>query len=207
MSLVDDNPRARRRSYMREWRARNPERAAAIDRKARKAWNARNKEKNLEILRLNRRKARLDVVNFFGGKCVRCGFDDWRALQIDHINGGGFSDSRTKQSNHFFRKWINNHPKEARELYQLLCANCNWIKKHENDEFGYASRKWMTERTAERKIIPAIHGRKFGYRGEIKTLAEWSSIVGISLGSLQSRIDRGWLIEDALSTPVVRRTK
>ena len=75
------------------------------------------------------RKAALALL---GNKCCKCGFADWRALQLDHKNGGGFKDVRSiARSRDVLR-----HP----EKYQLLCANCNWIKKHEQKEHkGYLS--------------------------------------------------------------------
>ena len=69
-----------------------------------------------------------------GGKCVRCGFSDPRALQIDHINGGGSKERKERGFNgnfhrHVLKSFINKENK-----YQLLCANCNWIKRVENNE-------------------------------------------------------------------------
>ena len=34
-----------------------------------------------------RRLLRLQAFQALGGRCARCGFDDVRALQIDHVNG------------------------------------------------------------------------------------------------------------------------
>ena len=78
---------------------------------------------------------RLRVLKKFGGKCVRCGISDFRVLQIDHIFGRGGVD-RKKWTCIAFYRWILNTPKAIEELekYQLLCANCNWIKKYENQE-------------------------------------------------------------------------
>ncbi len=55
-----------------------------------------------------------------------------RALQFDHINGGGHRERKnlTKQvSKVVMESFLKNENK-----YQLLCANCNWIKKSENNE-------------------------------------------------------------------------
>jgi len=41
-----------------------------------------------------RRRQRQRVIAALGGKCAKCGFSDWRALQIDHINGGGSIEQR-----------------------------------------------------------------------------------------------------------------
>jgi hypothetical protein len=98
---------------------------AQKERKLRFMTNHPDYEKNYNLSK------RLEVLGLLGGKCVKCGFCDYRALQIDHINGGG----------HAHRMKFNNNPlrylkdiKENLHLYQLLCANCNWIKRYENDE-------------------------------------------------------------------------
>lgn len=71
------------------------------------------------------------VLDSLGGKCVACGYDaDWRALQIDHILGGGGRDRKKYKD----VKAYYEHIIEDDTGYQLLCANCNWIKKYENHE-------------------------------------------------------------------------
>ncbi len=35
---------------------------------------------------------RHEVITFLGGKCIRCGFTDERALQLDHVDGGGVKE-------------------------------------------------------------------------------------------------------------------
>jgi len=124
-------------AYMRKWRAADPERWSKIAKKARKKWKANHRDQHREAQRVNRHRARLDTLRLLGGcHCAQCGFDDWRALQVDHVDGSGYADSRTKQNVHTFRKWVLNHLDEAKKFYQVLCANCNWIKRHENEEHG-----------------------------------------------------------------------
>ena len=89
---------------------------------------------DLKIARKNyRERIRRETLEILGNKCVRCGFDVCRALQIDHINGGGHQE-RKKQGydvNIMLRNVINH-----REKYQLLCANCNVIKRVVEKEHG-----------------------------------------------------------------------
>ena len=86
-----------------------------------------------------RRLEKLEVMNHYSngtGCCVRCGFSDIRALQIDHINGGGTKHRvELGRSGEAFYRWLrmNNYP----EGYQVLCCNCNGIKRFENKEFRY----------------------------------------------------------------------
>lgn len=85
-----------------------------------------------------RRRLKIEVLTYYGNgrcACVRCGFNDVRALSIDHITGGG---------NHHRRKieikagsdmyvWLkkNNYP----DGFQTLCMNCQFIKKDESHEY------------------------------------------------------------------------
>ena len=76
---------------------------------------------------------RKQAIAAYGGKCVRCGFNDIRALQFDHVNGGGEKHRKTV-SVRMLLYWLkkNNYPSD----FQLLCANCNFIKRFE--ENGYS---------------------------------------------------------------------
>jgi hypothetical protein len=69
------------------------------------------------------------VITFLGGKCKRCQFSDRRALQIDHVNGGGWKENRSTANRDIYLKIFSGD-----QNYQLLCANCNWIKRYENGE-------------------------------------------------------------------------
>ena len=76
--------------------------------------------------------ARVEAINILGGRCKRCGFDDIRALQIDHINGGGSKEIKEIGGYKIYLKIISTKNKD--KDYQVLCANCNWIKRYENKE-------------------------------------------------------------------------
>ena len=76
-----------------------------------------------------RRAVRRGMIAKMGGKCIICGFDDWRALQLDHIKGGGY---KGKANQLVYREILD--AKVIPNDYQLLCANCNWIKRYENNE-------------------------------------------------------------------------
>jgi hypothetical protein len=56
---------------------------------------------------------------------------DIRDLQIDHINGGGNKERKSHKGSTLFA-WLirHNYP----EGYQVLCANCNWVKRCVNGE-------------------------------------------------------------------------
>ena len=80
------------------------------------------------------RKIRNAVIEALGSKCITCGFDDRRALQIDHINGGGSKERKTRPYRGSFHNAVLKSFLAKENKYQLLCANCNWIKRVENRE-------------------------------------------------------------------------
>ena len=78
-------------------------------------------------------KQRVKLIELLGSKCVMCGFSDIRAIQIDHINGNGIHDRKTISIN--FHKHYLSNSELAKEKLKLLCANCNWIKRYELQEW------------------------------------------------------------------------
>lgn len=78
------------------------------------------------------RERRQQAIEILGGECSSCGIADIRVLQIDHINGGGHQELLEKGSNHVTTKIFRGETDD----YQILCANCNWIKRWENNENG-----------------------------------------------------------------------
>jgi len=80
-------------------------------------------------------KYRQDVLGILGLRCITCGFDDIRALQIDHVKGTGASE-RNRRNGEIGNpyKLILKKIIDGSEDYQVLCANCNWIKRSENGE-------------------------------------------------------------------------
>lgn len=95
-------------------------------------WRKNNPIISTEQNTLRWRKMRREILEFLGGAiCVKCGFDDWRALQIDHVHGGGLKEIRSFTS---IRKYYD-QIMANKSNYQVLCANCNRIKVHENKEW------------------------------------------------------------------------
>jgi hypothetical protein len=82
-------------------------------------------------------RLRNTLINALGGKCIYCGIKDRRCLQFDHINGHGRQQLGKQfgvtSGNSVYLYYINNI-EEFKSTYQLLCANCNIIKKIENHE-------------------------------------------------------------------------
>jgi len=82
-------------------------------------------------------KLRKEVLSFLGNKCVTCGIEDFRVLQIDHINGNGYKENKQFGKGGWGTvKYYRHILVVEGEGYQLLCANCNWIKRYEQGEYN-----------------------------------------------------------------------
>jgi hypothetical protein len=99
-----------------------------------KEYFKKNKERIYANYRNYSKRKRLELISLLGGKCVRCGESDWRCLQVDHINGNGKIDRRKRAGSKAWTVYLIEKIKNGSKDYQLLCANCNWKKKYENDE-------------------------------------------------------------------------
>ena len=71
-----------------------------------------------------------------GTKCIECGFSNVQCLDFEHKKGGGsaeknqfggFSEKRMKS-------WIENIS-DTKKRIQIMCANCNQIKKARFNEY------------------------------------------------------------------------
>lgn len=88
-----------------------------------KRWNKKNNSKKRK--REKRKLFRKSVLFRLGGinpKCVNCGCDDFRLLEVNHKNCGGAKEIRTKGSG-FYGDIING--KRKIEDLELLCRVCN----------------------------------------------------------------------------------
>ena len=95
---------------------------------------------------------RVKCIEKLGKKCVRCGFKDPRALQIDHVKGNGAQERRELKKQEFYEKVLT----DTKGEYQLLCANCNLIKRIENHE----------DRGKNKRPKPIIEERKVTINGK-----------------------------------------
>jgi len=95
----------------------------------------RNRQKNKELYKsLDTRwyhNAKDRAFDILGGKCASCGWTDPRALQVDHVVAIG--DAERRRLGHRGRKLYQAVVKNP-TMFQLLCANCNWIKRHDKGE-------------------------------------------------------------------------
>lgn len=100
--------------------------------KRNRIWKLLNPD-NVRAAYLQRTKdLRLKVLTYYSNgtlSCVRCGYNDIRALHLDHINDNGVEDRKAHGKSQQFLVYLikSNYPSG----YQVLCANCNTIKEIE----------------------------------------------------------------------------
>ena len=75
------------------------------------------------------RKALIELLGGF--QCSECGYDDYRALEIDYIFG---NDQEMPLSKINIIRYYLDNPYLAYEELKILCANCHKIKTLENQE-------------------------------------------------------------------------
>ncbi len=89
--------------------------------------NKHNSDRQKEL----RNKVLVAYSDFGVPLCKQCGFGDVRALNIDHVENNGSTETRRAA---VLWLWLinNNFPSG----YQVLCANCNQIKEMKRREVG-----------------------------------------------------------------------
>ena len=87
----------------------------------------------LEYQKNHRLKLRNQVLVMFGCKCAKCGNSDVRVLQLDHLHGALEPRDAYMRSGSTLYAALANGRKDPKD-FQLLCANCNAIKKFEENE-------------------------------------------------------------------------
>lgn len=85
--------------------------------------------------RVNRPIQKEEVIRYYSNdtmKCANCPANDMRVLSIDHIEGNGSTRRGVEGSGSELYRWLarNNYP----EGYQVLCMNCQFIKRSERGE-------------------------------------------------------------------------
>lgn len=110
-----------------------PDERSSARKEYKKQYYEKNKDYCLAYEKARTLTYRQSVLDLLGHKCAYCGFEDERALHIDHMNGGGTKERQECRN-------VVNYYKSILAVngigYQILCANCNAIKMHEQNEFG-----------------------------------------------------------------------
>ena len=91
------------------------------------------RENNASSCRSYKAGIKAKILALYGGQCCMCSFADPRALQLDHVV------PPLEKTGEMLRGGIGLYiailaGRRPKENFQLLCANCNWIKRHTHAE-------------------------------------------------------------------------
>lgn len=118
------------RWYQREWYKKNRDKI----RKRKRKW-LRTRENRYQERARRYHRFRIAALKKYGGeipKCAMCKEQRYECLQIDHIQNDGALDRKTakntKAGGENFYRWLLKQPYQPAK-YQVLCANCNTIKR------------------------------------------------------------------------------
>lgn len=147
-----------------------------------------------EVERKRKEELRAKAISSLGGACARCGYDrDRRALQIDHVNGGGVTARKSGDREAAMFRAIIRDPASGR--YQCLCANCNILKRVANKEHRprstYEHNPAVTRRPTRRYLTePEIREAIRLVQEEGLTQREAAARFGITQPTLSQHIIR-----------------
>jgi hypothetical protein len=115
----------------RKWFEEHPEKVAEYGEKSASLKRAyywsivkNNPEEYAKLIkkrRIYQRTKRIKMIELLGKKCIKCGMDDMRTLEIHHINGKKKGEQFTTMKIKEFKMRI------EKEEFMLLCANCHHI--------------------------------------------------------------------------------
>lgn len=179
----------KKKAQAREQRKNNPE----TYRQSQRNCYFRNRDKNNARVKKNNWELKMAVVKVFGGKCAKCGYSkDIRAFQVDHVNSNGKMERKVLGLNtsKIYRKIVRGET----EGYQLLCANCNLIKRFEKGEWGIGGARLPhnkeykeVKKLDNREKVRELRAKGFGFR-------EIGKVMGFSgpTAFYYSTRGRGW---------------
>jgi hypothetical protein len=110
----------------------------------------------------NRIRLKRLVIQRYGGRCEWCHTTDLDVLCIDHVdNSGGKHRKALGFKGSSIYKWLrkHNYPKN----FQVLCANCNWLKELE--------RRKEADKSYSKK---AAYSRTYREQMKLKVLTHYS---------------------------------
>ena len=115
--------------YARQYRLKNHDRIQSIDHR----HYMDNRDRSLAYHKTHRAAIKCEVMRHYSPSltCQRCGIADLRVLSVDHIDGGGNAHKKREGTTNIYY-WLKRHGFPPG--FQILCMNCQWIKKVENHE-------------------------------------------------------------------------
>lgn len=95
-------------------------------------------------------------------------------------------------------EWLNNFENfKDWSISNGYSDNLTIDRQDVNGNYEPSNCRWISQKSQCNNTRRNV---RIEHNGEIHTMKEWSEILGINYGTLQSRIERGWSYEKALTT-------
>ena len=118
--------KAKSRARYKKWYESNKEAARKSKRENMRKYRAADPEKHRAQSRAAKKKLKDAVFDVYGRECSVCGFDDVRALTLDHVRNNGSDERASIGERGVYRRALES---EFRWEYQTLCMNCQFIER------------------------------------------------------------------------------
>ena len=116
------------RKHYATWYEAHGEEARRYKRDNMRRYRQENPGRYAEQSRQAKQRQRDRLFEMYGETCNLCGFDDKRALTLDHILYNGADERRSMTQGGIYRRAL----EEYRPLeYRTLCMNCQFITRAE----------------------------------------------------------------------------
>lgn len=116
------------KEYDKKYYHANKEHIRKQKREAMRRLRTESPEKYRKHGRDCRARLKQKVFDVYGTICACCGFDDMRALTLDHINNNGAEERKELGERGVYRRSIERYRPDE---YRVLCMNCQFIKRVE----------------------------------------------------------------------------
>jgi hypothetical protein len=113
-------------SYQK-WYQKNKDHARKYKRDMMRKLRKANPEHYRQQSRDHKRKTRDRLLKMYGEECSLCGFDDKRALTLDHVKKNGAAERLQLGERGVYRRALEQYRPEE---YRTLCMNCQFIARH-----------------------------------------------------------------------------
>lgn len=130
-------------AYRKKWHEDNKDRCSILKNKYLEEHKEHLKPFRLAASKKYKYQQKIELFDLLGGNfCAECGCDIFKALELNHINGGGGKERRENKtlSVSFSKrlKYLKNNPQEIKN-FNVLCRVCNahhYLRDIKNIEGG-----------------------------------------------------------------------